>query len=266
MIKLKYVYPKLPAEGGIMTPFFRLSGNGLANCLFIYARAIAQAHEHNAKIIAPAWFNICVGPYLRHESDKRHYLGLFGSKGEVSGLNKLLILSFYRCSTEVVSGLNHYFEDFIEDADYVSKYIENHVADGVLAKVYDFDFSNCVAIHIRLGDYLKDFRVSFSWYKSKIEKMQKERNCRFLIFSDGTDEELQELTDMPNVSRAFFGSSIADIFAISKCQYLIGSDSTFSGWGAFLGQIPCVFYRKHYGRVLKDQRLEIVENTENKWF
>lgn len=46
---------------------------------------------------------------------------------------------------------------------------------------------------------------------------------------------------------------------------MIGSDSTFSGWGAFLGQVPCVFYRKHYGPVLKDQSKEIVETDEILW-
>ena len=74
-----------------------------------------------------------------------------------------------------------------------------------------------------------------------------------------------ELTSIPNVERVFFGNAISDIFAISKCCYMIGSDSTFSGWGAFLGQVPCVFYRKHYGPVLKDSSKEIVENQEELW-
>lgn len=74
-----------------------------------------------------------------------------------------------------------------------------------------------------------------------------------------------EITSMKSVQRVFFGNAIADIFAISKCCYMIGSDSTFSGWGAFLGQVPCLFYRKHYGPVLKDQSKEIVENDDILW-
>ena len=58
---------------------------------------------------------------------------------------------------------------------------------------------------------------------------------------------------------------IADIYAISKCCFMIGSDSTFSGWGAFLGQVPCVFFRKHYGQVLMDKSKEIVEDSTNTW-
>ena len=40
--------------------------------------------------------------------------------------------------------------------------------------------------------------------------------------------------------------------AISRCHLLIGSDSTFSGWGAFLGNVPCMFAHVHYGRPVAD--------------
>ena len=126
-----------------------------------------------------------------------------------------------------------------------------------------FDFTNCVAIHVRLGDFVEQRRVPISWYKLKIESLKMVHpDYKFCLFSDGKDEELIELTSMADVKRVFFGNAIADIFAISKCCYLIGSDSTFSGWGAFLGQVPSVFYRKHYGPVLKDRSLEIVENDD----
>lgn len=262
---IRYVYPKLPSGGGVTTSFFRLSGNGLANCLFNYAKAISIANKKNARIITPTWFNICIGPYIRHELDKRHYLGLFNSKGEISGINKLIKLSCCTKQTEVVCGLGMYFEDFLDDAEYVSQYIESHVCKNLLCAVNDYDFSDCIAIHVRLGDYGAKHRVPLSWYINKIKELSSNNPKKFLLFSDGTDMELKELTNLPNVQRVFFGNAIADIFAISRCEYLIGSDSTFSGWGAFLGQVPCVFYRKHYGRVLMDASKEIVENSENVW-
>ena len=89
---------------------------------------------------------------------------------------------------------------------------------------------------------------------------KKHSNYKFLIFSDGTEEELKDILDIPSTERAFFGNAIADIYAISKCCYLIGSDSTFSGWGAFLGQVPCTFYKKHYGPILANQDNEHTEN------
>lgn len=262
---VKYVYPKLPAEK-VTTYFFRLSGSGLANCLFVYARAIKRAKELNCKIISPTWFNISIGPYLRHQSDKRHYLGLFTSEGEVCGFKKVFDLFCCRNKIEVVEGLGCYFSDILDCAGIIKQYIEQHVNKKVLAPVNKYNFNDCVAVHIRLGDYPENVRVPIKWYKEKIETLKRNHPYyKFLIFSDGRDEELKELCSLDNVKRVFFGNAIADIFAISKCCYMIGSDSTFSGWGAFLGQVPCVFYRKHYGRVLLDSSKEEVENSDVLW-
>lgn len=54
---------------------------------------------------------------------------------------------------------------------------------------------------------------------------------------------------------------------LANCLYTYAKAISIakSGWGAFLGQVPCLFYRKHYGPVLKDQSNEIVENDEILW-
>ena len=263
--KFSYIYPKLPAAIRT-TAFVRFSGSGLANCLFVYARAIKQLLTHGGALITPTWANLSLGPYIRHQQDKRHYLGLFSSTGEISGIRKLLILLICKRRIKVVEGLDPYFADLLDNAKEISRYIENHVKPQILISVKEYDFSNCVALHIRMGDYPEKFRVPISWYLMKIDELKKVNpGYKFLIFSDGSDQELEELLSVPNVKRVFFGNAIADIFAISKCCYMIGSDSTFSGWGAFLGQVPCVFYRKHFGPVLKDGPYEIVENKENLW-
>ena len=259
---MTYIYPRIP---GRHFGLFRIMGSGLANCLFVYARAIAAAHKSGAKLITPTWFNINIGTYLRHQADKRHYLGLFNSKGEVCGLKKLFVLMFLRHKMQVEEGLGNYFRDLLDDTEIISSHIISHIKPKWRKPVEDYDFTGCVAIHIRLGDYTADIRTPLEWYQQKIEEKRAEGFSRFLIFSDGTDEELAELTKLEGVQRAFFGNAIADIYAISRCEYLIGSDSTFSGWGAYLGQVPCTFLRKHFGPVLKDASKEIVESSENRW-
>ena len=54
------------------------------------------------------------------------------------------------------------------------------------------------------------------------------------------------LLDIPNVERCFFGNAFADMWAISKSKFVIASDSTFSAWGAFLGQRPIIFSKRHF--------------------
>lgn len=51
-----YVYPIFPAVYNC--GFIRIGGSGLANCLFVYARAIALAQKYGAKLITPSWFNL----------------------------------------------------------------------------------------------------------------------------------------------------------------------------------------------------------------
>lgn len=259
----KYVYPRIPGRDCY---FVRFMGSGLANCLFVYARAIAYAHRTGARVISPTWFNISVGPYIRHQKDKRHYLGLFRHCGEVSGIKKIVRLLFGKGSVEIKQGLNNYFQDILEDSEQICEYLRQHICPSVLSRVNEYDFTDCVAVHIRLGDYPADVRVPLEWYKHKIEEVHaRNPHYRFIVFSDGRNNELSEILSMPGVRREFFGNAIADIFAISRCSYLIGSDSTFSGWGAYLGQVPCIFYRKHYGPVLMNSEMEIVENKSNLW-
>lgn len=256
-----YVYPKLMAFRDML--FFRVGGSGLANCLFVYARAIHYAHRTGARIITPTWQKFSIGPYIRREKDKRRYVDLFTTENEINGIRKLCAVLFGRPHIE--QGLQNYFSDFLNDAEYIRNYITNHIRPSIKSVVDQYDFQNCIAVHIRLGDYPVEMRTPLEWYRNKIIAKSKESQFRFLLFTDGTDEELKDLTALPNVERVFFGNAIADIYAISKCCYLIGSDSTFSGWGAFLGQVPCVFYKKGYGRVLIDETNEIVEDSTNTW-
>ena len=253
----RYIYPKLPAVR--TNSFFRIGGNGLANCLFVYAKAIVIAHLTGAKLISPTWFNLSIGTYLRRQADKRHYLGLINSNNEIDGIKKVFFLATKRKTSDVdvfqnkdadiliVEGIYDFFTPLIDYQEIVSDYILSHINKSLLAEIDQFDFNNTVAVHVRLGDFPDSRRIPMEWYKKEIDK---HKDFRILIFSDGTDEELKELLALPNTQRVFFGGAIQDIVAISRCSYLIGSDSSFSAWGAFLGQVPCSFYRLQFGKVL----------------
>ena len=263
-----YIYPKLPAV--YTTPFMRVGGNGLANCLFVYAKAIVLAQKYQATMISPAWFNFSIGTYLRNESDKRHYLGIINHNNEVCGLRKLFILLFTAKTNDekqlhdnrdevlVVEGIYDFFKPLLPYQQYIHNYLIEHINHNLLKEIDSFDFSDSIAVHVRLGDFPTERRVPMEWY---VEQIRLQKKCKnILLFSDGTDEELEMLLSIPNVKRVYFGGAIQDIVAISKCSYLIGSDSSFSAWGAFLGQVPCIFYRLQFGSVLNDSKLQIIEH------
>lgn len=274
-----YIYPKLPAVKTYS--FFRIGGNGLANCMFITARAIIKAKKYNIEFIEPTWFNLSIGTYIRGQKDKRHYLGLFNNFSSNSDLKKVFLLLFGnkiparkfvpgetypRFTVFIEEGLGNYFEDLRLDHQIVSEYFRTIVKPELLKVVDTENFSNTIAVHVRLGDYSQDLRIPIGWYRKQIENINRltSSKYRFLLFSDGTELELKELLIIDNVEFYFAGNAIADIIAISRCQFLLGSDSTFSGWGAYLGQVPSIFAKKHFGRILENEMNEIiVSETQN---
>lgn len=73
--------------------YFRIGGPGLANCMFLAAKAYIEARKNNGIFIAPTWRKLSIGPLLRHEKDKRVYNGLFNDIG-LKGLAKLAVIFF----------------------------------------------------------------------------------------------------------------------------------------------------------------------------
>lgn len=265
----KVIYPKLPSKFHFI---IRFMGSGLANCLFVYARAIILSEKYNLKIINPSWIQFNIGPYLRNEKDKRHYNGLFQSFGIQSFKKNWLLLtkkyhpentnpSQIKSGLIVVDGLKNYFADLHHHSDMVKAHllgIVNNEAKHAYNKMND----SFIGIHIRLGDYSADSRVSLDWYIEKMHAIREKKgnDVKFLVFSDGSEEELQDVLNFPNTEMAFFGSAIADILVLSKAKLIIASDSTFSAWGAYLGQVPILFNKRHFGPVLDNQSFEFVES------
>ncbi|MBD5584537.1 MAG: hypothetical protein HDQ88_05600, partial [Clostridia bacterium] len=224
---------------------------------------------YDIPLITPTWLNLSIGTYIRHQADKRHYSDLFNSNKEISGLKKLWLLATLRSTINIeefletknssiiiVEGIYDFFKPLIGNNEIIRNYLFEHINPNILKQVNSFDFNNSIAVHVRLGDFPEGRRVPMKWYIDEINKHSDSK--RILIFSDGKDEELKDILSLPNTKRVFFGGAIQDIIAISKCSYLIGSDSSFSSWGAFLGQVPCVFYRTQFGQILNDDSKQTI--------
>lgn len=265
-----YVYPKFDSfiDIGI-----RIGGFGLANCLFVYSRAIVVATENNYPLISPTWERFGIGQYLRNEKDKRNYLGLFEKDG-VKGFKKYMLLFFAKKNNSIselskgkfipqiikVEGLSDYFESLIP----YHAIIKDRILSYTKQKSAITSLSNYIGIHVRLGDYTKERRTSLDWYIKQIEKinMITQGKAKFLLFSDGSDIELKSILEISNVSKCFTGNALSDILTLSNCSFIIGSDSTFSGWAVFLGQKPAIFKKKHFGRILINQEQEVILSKE----
>ena len=253
---------------------FRILGDGLGNLLFPWARAIIGARKYGLAAIWPTWMQFKVGPFLRWERDKRFYYGLFKPSNEyIAGFKKLWVLAncprvsefdFFRnpCaisshSIVVFSGMEDYFKDILKDHALVK-----HELLNIVRREHNVGINSCrnsIAVHVRLGDFSipkeqryldinksgnTNFRLPLEWYIFMVRALRQKLGEEYevYVFSDGHDDELAELLALPNCKRLGFGSSIADLLALSSSYILIASGSTFSMWASYFGRMPVVWY------------------------
>ena len=272
---MAYIYPKFSKNEFLG---IRLGGAGLGNLLFTWSRVIAASEKHNAKLIWPTWPSVKVGPWLRHEKDKRCYIGLFKNKtGMCGGFRKYAKLCFGKKihiknldaidwdklggndivvydDFKLAPGV--FQMDFNGTREYRDKITETIYANlGKKGKkALDFEASRAIGIHVRLGDFDRttaaldtgknNMRIQISWYVAMVNKLREAAgwNVPVYVFSDGTDDELAELTALPEVRRMTFGNSIGDIVGLSRFPVMISSGSSFSLWARFLGNCSSISY------------------------
>ena len=116
------------------------------------------------------------------------------------------------------------------------------------------DFSHSITVHVRLGDFqpfndvklrsgVFNVQLPMQWIIESILHLRDVlgKDYPVWVFSDGNNEDLNDLLTLSNVTRLHFGSALADMLAMSKSCALIVS-STFSMWSAYLGSVPSIYY------------------------
>lgn len=270
---------------------FRLGGPGLGNLLFPWARSVAFANRHGLKRINSTWRTVKLGPILRGEFDKRLYNDLFDEK-EIDGLKKFLLLQFAKHVQEkdaqkrleaknsairpqviVFKGMDGLFKPILNDYEVVKDELLKMVSEHHKIASEKFDPKG-ISVHIRMGDFSTphdektlreghwNYRLPIKWYVNVIENIRKSvgENIPVHVFSDGKDEELEEILALKNIERVFFGSAIGDLLALSRSKMLIASASTFSMWASYLGRMPVVWYPGLHRMKLYDEP-DIFEGT-----
>ncbi|CAM8624972.1 hypothetical protein MCEMIE11_00279 [Burkholderiales bacterium] len=243
----------------------RFGGAGLGNLLFVVGRAIKEREISNTKrIFTMPLLQFNIGPLIRRESDLRLYLHyvLSTNSGSLCLIEAFMaiVLSpkslhavlkfFYRCrDVRIIEGLGNYFNDFI-GYDYI-------VRAEVLAQLCTWSRSRnrCInppeverdsgpskyaVIHVRGGDFPEKWRVDTDWYVRACETVisnQKHRGKLYILSNDkplgiavmrslGRSGIHTEMVELSNVDSLRF---------MSGADYVIGNNSTFSAWGAYLG-------------------------------
>jgi hypothetical protein len=242
---------------------------GLGNMLFPWARAEVFCKNHDARMLAPQWVNVCrVGPWLRRERDKRYYLSSFSNSGYVHGLYRQYVLHLIghvgeaefskrqqickegRSLVVDFKGMDGFFSPFLDAQAYVKERLYAITSPAIVSQVEQFSDEPFIGVHIRRGDFkYGGIAIDDAWYVRAIEVAAKSLNTRpralpIRIFSDAAPETLQFLADgFSNVTFMPKAPALLDMLLLSRCRALVGtSRSTFSMWAAFLGQMPSFWH------------------------
>jgi hypothetical protein len=110
-------------------------------------------------------------------------------------------------------------------------------------------YQKIIGIHIRQADYkmFKDgkFFISQERIREIVSEYAKETildagETTFLITSDGhVDEGLYKNLNV-YISKE---NAVIDLFLLSRCDVILGSDSTFGGFAAWFGNIPHIIFK-----------------------
>ena len=244
--------------GDLDLGLLRLRGVGLANMLFPWARYVVAARKLRLQKIAPTWSQIAHRHWIRNDDDKRWYGDLFHSASdEITGSTRLRRLGTLTRRTEsdagkfandpksliVFSGRHDYFHEVLTEYATVRAALME-ITEPKHIRPLTEGYSPAIAVHVRLGDFkaanvpagvsVTNTRISMDWYVNIIQGLRPELgDLKVDVFSDGTDEELRPLTTLSGSHRKTFGSSIADILALSCSAILVSSGSTFSMWASY---------------------------------
>lgn len=106
-----------------------------------------------------------------------------------------------------------------------------------------------VGVHMRRGDYAQyqggKYYYTDDVYVRHMQNMVDQLGGRKVVFLLCSNERI----NMENFSqfstfRTSGGSMLHDLYALAKCQYVIGAPSTFSHWASFYGGVPIFHIRK----------------------
>lgn len=181
--------------------------------------------------------------------------------GRLSNLMFITAAHYARCRE---SG-EHFF---VQDEKYFEPYkaeIVKIFSDGVIPNSIDR-----VAIHRRLTDYVGNaFYVDLGHHEHQrlennyfIKAMAEfPPDTKFLVFSDDVETAKQEPMFQGDRFEFPNGSEIEDMNMMASCKGIIGSNSSYSWWGAYLSGADKIVFPKQWFSNPNDDQFIGIPNT-----
>jgi hypothetical protein len=231
---------------------------GLGNKLYVWAKATVFSYLNQTELITFGWTQPSLGPFFRREKSKRLYLGQFKNPKyfDLSTLLQYWIFAERITDPDLVIKANDFNknelilfkglrkgipDDSFRDLKPFRFYLKDKLQDMLTPKVKNLlseSSTPVIGIHVRRGDFRQtSWMTSLDYFCGRTSQIRYAAGkcLPVTVFSDGSDDELAPLLDMPGVKRAPSNPEIVDMLLLSRSKVLVTCPaSTFSNWAAFL--------------------------------
>jgi len=131
-----------------------------------------------------------------------------------------------------------YFKQYKQDLKNTEFKFKDNINKQV-EQLFAGNDSELISVHIRLGDYLhlQDCHpvCSVEYYKAALDQLPKD--CQIILFSDDYPQALQLFKSFGlNVMLTGGNDKFVDMCMMSRCNYHVIANSSFSWWGAWLSK------------------------------
>ena len=220
--------------GGLGNQLFQISAG------FAHAKRVQTDYAINYKI--GSIYNGQGHPHVRYKDNlykniletSDNFFSLYKepnySYTPIPKLNNLCLVGYFQSKK--------YFLGYEEELKSLFEF-PNSLSNKVLNKLNNIKKKK-VGIHFRLGDYRAKstegvfYNIDYSLYLKEATKYFGDE-CEFLIFSDDINS-LQREINFKGLVNLENDDEVEDLYALSQCDSIIMSNSSFSWWGAFLGK------------------------------
>lgn len=216
---------------------------GVGNQLFQIAAGYAYAKKHGKKLIINPynWFaGQGTNPLVYKDTIFKNFEYGNCFTRDVIGIHEKRFnydeLPFHVGSVS----LNGYFQSLKYFEEYKDEFIS-------LLNLPEVDSEIDIAFHIRRGDYLKHATIHHVCHTEYFEKFfEKYKGQNIKVFTDDPNHVINEF---PNYKFEILhsDSDIKELAYMSKCDIVVGSNSTFSWWAALIGDKTSYFPSKWFG-------------------
>jgi hypothetical protein len=231
---------------------------GLANLLYIWAKAFIFSSRTGQKLYVNGFNQIKLGPVLRGERTKRNYRGFFKYNTNYIGISLYKLFKSKKILYEIdIKSINRYdlkdklvvynqiprvsegdiFQDLYEFRKEIRIEFFKMLSVDILKKIKTLQ-KPVISVHVRRGDFKqRGWTKTNDYYINKILEVREfyGYECKVFVFCDAFEYEIKEILELKNVELIQNKDDILDMIQISMSEYIITTPlSSFSMWAVFL--------------------------------